>query len=301
MARAATKKLSDWSTIEPLKRVTDDELKSKIVGSYNVLWKKKDFAVLEDFHGGYTEPEMVGYVVIEDELYSAHRTVCPRGDESGLQGFLITAPALVDLSDFFKGKKVEDAIEMSPKLRKHLLGVFEEVRQAVVAEWVKAIKKTPKSSKLNDVLRQMKPLSWDWGWDRDGLILPVVSALGEREYSPLETLLFHVMRREEIHLPDWCGENPKVTTKYFGRNDVGHRGWYEYEEGVPFVGILHLDKGALGIVINSTGLCAQDYVERLTDQGYGDVVLLEGPARAVAAEARKLSNYLLGVDIIQFE
>lgn len=276
---------------------------NRVLASRNIRWRHKDFCVLHDHWKGCSERDINAYVRIGEHLYAVRREVFFGYPDGELRVFLGEAPVLLDLRDAVDAELQAGApIEVTPALQKAIVAKAEAAWHAVIAYCVEALRKAPGEWTLERLMRHLEPVSLANRYVSSGIDKGICRAMGLTPFSDKSHVVCAVMGREQVLLPNWIGTD-EVQCHVYMLDNVERRDWVKTKKGVytPWGNLrtkLRLDRGPLAVVTAASENVFDACEDLITRKTYGDLVLLIGEGEALQREAKRLSDYLLGVDIL---
>jgi len=276
--------------------------KEKVLSARNIRIRHPEFTLLHDHWKGCSERDIGAYVSIGDRLYGMHWQVLNSPSAGELRVFVSGCPVTFDITDAFDDiNALGDTLEITPKLRK-LIGIrCAEARQAVVNYWVAELRGGRRPSRLTALMAKLGPVSTAAKYGGNGIDKAVIEAMGYSSWSDEAHMVRSLMGRESVNLPSWVG-TPDVHCHVYELSAVDTRHWYIFGDNMrnrPYQGArLRLDRGPLAIVTARSSEAREACERLITSRQYGEVVLLIGEGDALEYAADRLSDYLLGVDIL---
>jgi hypothetical protein len=274
---------------------------SRVLHPQNVRWREDGLGILHHFFKGYSEKDCC-YVTVGDQVYSVPRVV--RMEASlPLRLFLSEAPAIVDVSEAFDlTYPVKDNVEVTEALKGRILDKYERVRQIAIKTWVSALRKAPGEWNLERILQETAHFTISNAFMHEALVDPIVDQWRPQGYWSDSTMLYELMKREALRFPAWAGTTGDVRCFNYYQLST-HPSWHKVREGC-YVGVrcamLTIDKGPVAVMTSLDEAQGKAHCEKLMKhRQYGDIVLLVGSGQSVANEAQRMSDYLLGVDILK--
>ena len=284
--------------VPPLKRAD----KKNVLSDFNIRMRFPQFTLLKDHWKGCSERDIGAYVFIGDQLYGMHWQVLNSPSAGELRVFVSDCPVSFDITDAFDDiSSLADTIEITPKLRKLIGSRCAEARQAVVNYWVTELRGGRRPSRLTALMAKLAPVSSPAKFGGNGIDNAVIQAMGYTAFSDEAHVIRSLMGRESVHLPSWIG-TAEIHCHVYELSRMDERRWRSFGQNTrdrPHQGAsLRLDRGPLAIV-TARSMAARDACEELIKtKHYGDVVLLVGEGDRLEHDADRLSDYLLGVDIL---
>jgi hypothetical protein len=274
---------------------------SRVLNARNVRWREDGLGILHHFFKGYSEKDWC-YVTVGNQVYSVPREVSMEASLP-LRLFLSEAPAIVDVSEAFDlTYPVKDKVEVTQALRVRILEKYERVRQIAIKTWVSALRKAPGEWNLERVLRETESFTISNVFMHEALVDPIVDQWRPQGNWADSTMLHELMKREAVRFPAWAGTTDDV--RCFNYYQLSPRpSWCKVREGC-YVGVrcamLTINKGPVAVMVALDEAEGKAHCEKLMKhQQYGDIMLLVGSGQSVANEAQRMSDYLLGVDILK--
>lgn len=272
----------------------------QVLKPHNIVWRHKGFCLLEKIRNTRDrDAGVVMYVRIRTQVYKVYSAMFPGEELANLRIFMGDAPMLFDISEAFEPNvELGESIEVTPTLQEIVIMKATWALQCLAQIWVDAIKKAPAEWNLERLMRHLALVSFNNHFG-NGLDAVICEMLGCLPYSEQRAAVNAVMGREAFVLPAWLG-TPDVQASGYFANRMGERRWSKIEKN-SWRHQLQLNNGPLAIVTSTTVEVQAQCEELITRKVYGDLVLLVGEGQALEQEAKRLSNYLLGVDIVPLE
>lgn len=276
--------------------------KEKVLSARNIRIRHPEFTLLHDHWKGSSERDVYAYVSVGDRLYAVPSQVLSSHSDGELRVFLSDCPVTFDITDAFEDvSALGDTVETPMKLRKLIGSRCAEARQAVVNYWVAELRGGRRPSRLTALMAKLAPVSTPAKYGGNGIDNAVIRAMCYDSLSAEAHMIRSLMTRESVSLPSWIG-TPDVECHVYELSAVETRRWCVLGRNMkdrPYVGArLRLDRGPLAIV-TARSIAARDACEELIKaKHYGDVALLVGEGDTLEHDAERLSDYLLGVDIL---
>ena len=279
--------------------------KETVLSEYNIRCQHADFMLLHNCrHGGRSLYDMSAYAFIGDQLFAVHREVFFGHPDGDLRVFLGDAPVVIDITEAFRDlSDIDSAVDITPALQKLIVRKCAAAREAVISYWVDALKQAPHTLNLAKLMDKMEPVSLPARYAPNGIDEEVARVMGYKPFSDQTHMLRSLMTRQHVCLPTWAG-TVAVGCQVYMRSEVASRHWVTVKCGVytpmgNLLAKLRLDQGPLAVVTAASDEARAACEELINSKKYGDIVLFIGEGKALKEKAQRMSDYLLGVDIIE--